>query len=390
MQNPILVVNCGSSSIKYALISEENQTRLEGLAENLGTADARIKAKNAQGEKTELTLPQADHKQALAKILELLGDYQPVAVGHRVVHGGRSFTQSVHIDAAVRQEIKRICPLAPLHNPANLQGIEAVTAIYPELPQVAVFDTAFHQSMPEHAYRYAIPTELYEQHHIRRYGFHGTSHAYVSSRADTLEGGNENGWLTAHLGNGCSAAAIYAGKSLDTSMGLTPLEGLVMGTRSGDVDPGLHAHLHRTLGMSLNDIDTMLNKHSGLLALSGLSNDMRSIEEAAAAGNANAKLAIAVFCYRIAKALASLSCAIPNFTGIIFTGGIGENAPEIREQILSHLPYFGIKVDRDKNNQLVRGAEGSFQQANSFVQLWVIPTDEEGRICQETKQVLQL
>lgn len=391
MQNPILVLNCGSSSIKYALLSDDGKSRLQGLAENLGLDTARIKHNDINGEKVEISLAGANHQWALQKILGLLADYQPIAVGHRVVHGGREFSAAVKVDAHVLAEVKRLKILAPLHNPAHALGIEAVQQIYPDLPQVVVFDTAFHQTMPPKAFRYAIPKELYAEHYIRRYGFHGSSHAYVSARADELANtGTANGWITTHLGNGCSLTAIYEGKSLDTSMGLTPLEGVVMGTRSGDVDPSLHIHLHRILGYSLEQIDTLLNKQSGLLGLSGISSDMRTVEQAASEGNEDAMLAIEVFCYRAARYIASLSCALPVFTGIIFTGGIGENGALIREKILQNLPHFGIGFDKDKNVTLSRGAEGSFHTADSQLQLWVIPTDEEAQIAKETKQVLGL
>lgn len=391
LTNPTLVLNCGSSSIKYALISEDGNTRIEGLAEALGNNDARIKHTHLDGTKEEISLPGATHQLALQKILALIEQYHPVAVGHRVVHGGREFSSAVKVDDHVLSEIKRLSILAPLHNPANAAGIEAVLAIYPDLPQVAVFDTAFHQSMPDVAYRYAIPKELYEKDRIRRYGFHGSSHAYVSNRASELtnqEG--THGWLVAHLGNGCSATAVYNGESLDTSMGLTPLEGLMMGTRSGDVDPSLHIHLHRTLGLSIEEIDTLLNKKSGLLGVSGLSNDMRTVEQAAKEGNQDATLALELFAYRVAKYLAGLSCALPKLTGIAFTGGVGENAVNMRTKILSHLPHFGIVLDESKNAELSRGAEGSFHADDSAIELWVIPTDEEFQIMSETRAVLGL
>lgn len=391
MKNPILILNCGSSSIKYALLSENNDSRLQGLAENLGRDTARIKHQTINGEKIEIELPNADHQVALQKILTLLADYQPIAVGHRVVHGGREFSSAVKIDEKILSEIKNLSVLAPLHNPANALGIEAILDIYPDMSQVAVFDTAFHQTMPEKAFRYAIPKELFSEHYIRRYGFHGSSHAYVSHRADELaKTGSANGWITTHLGNGCSLTAVYDGQSLDTSMGLTPLEGVVMGTRSGDIDPSLHIHLHRTLGYSFEQIDNLLNKQSGLLGLSGVSNDMRTLEQASLDGNADAKLAIDVFCYKVARYIASLSCALPVFTGIVFTGGIGENSATIRQQILSNLPHFGIEIDKNLNNSLIRGAEGRFDTANSRLQIWVMPTDEEAQIAKETKQVLGL
>ena len=391
LTNPTLVLNCGSSSIKYALISDDNATRITGLAENLGLDTARIKHTTLNGEKLEISIPGGNHKFALQKILELLEQYHFIAVGHRVVHGGREYSEAVRVDDHVLSEVKRLKVLAPLHNPAHALGIEAVQAIYPDIPQVVVFDTAFHQTMPPVAFRYPLPKNLYEEHKIRRYGFHGTSHAYVSERASSItEASGTHGWLTAHLGNGCSATAVYDGKSLDTSMGLTPLEGLVMGTRSGDVDPSLHIHLKRQLGMSLEDIDTMLNKESGLLGISGLSNDLRTVEQAAKEGHKDAQLAIEMFCYRVGKYLASLSCALPEFTGIVFTGGIGENSVSTRTRILEVMRHFGIKVDADKNANLVGGNEGSFHSSDSSLELWVIPTDEEGRIAQETREALHL
>ncbi|MFK3868481.1 acetate/propionate family kinase [Psychrobacter faecalis] len=391
LTNPTLVLNCGSSSIKYALISEDNATRITGLAENLGLDTARIKHTTLNGEKLEIAIAGGRHELALKKILELLEQYHFIAVGHRVVHGGREYSEAVRVDQHVLEEVKRLKVLAPLHNPANALGIEAVQAIYPEIPQVVVFDTAFHQTMPPVAFRYPLPKVLYDEYKIRRYGFHGTSHAYVSERASEITSAKApHGWLTAHLGNGCSATAVYNGESLDTSMGLTPLEGLMMGTRSGDVDPSLHIHLKRQLGMSLEEIDKVLNNESGLLGISGLSNDLRTIEQAANEGHQDAKLAIEMFCYRVAKYLASLSCALPDFTGIVFTGGIGENSVTTRTRILEMMPHFGIKVDSTKNASLVGGKEGSFHADDSSIELWVVPTDEECRIAQETREALGL
>ncbi|WP_440455198.1 acetate/propionate family kinase [Psychrobacter sp. ASPA161_9] len=391
LTNPTLVLNCGSSSIKYALISEDESTRITGLAENLGLDTARIKHNTLDGKKLEIAIAGGRHELALQKILELLEQYHFIAVGHRVVHGGREYSEAVRVNEHVLSEVKRLKVLAPLHNPANALGIEAVQAIYPEIPQVVVFDTAFHQTMPPVAFRYPLPKSLYEDHKIRRYGFHGTSHAYVSERATQItDAKGPHGWLTAHLGNGCSATAVYDGKSLDTSMGLTPLEGLMMGTRSGDVDPSLHIHLKRQLGLSLEEIDKMLNSESGLLGISGLSNDLRTIEEAANEGHKDAQLAIEMFCYRVGKYLASLSCALPDFTGIVFTGGIGENSKTTRARILDVMRHFGIKFDADKNASLVGGSEGSFHSDDSSIELWVVPTDEECRIAQETRLALGL
>lgn len=387
MHSPVLVINCGSSSIKYALISDSPEApRLAGLAERLGSSDARLKGTDSRGERFSRSLPEADHATALEAILGYLEGQHPVAVGHRIVHGGERFTRATLIDDAVVEAIEATAALAPLHNPANLEGVTATRRLFPELPQVAVFDTAFHQSLPPHAYRYALPEALYRDHGIRRYGFHGTSHAHVSARADALSG-IQGGWLTAHLGNGCSTCAVWQGQSRDTSMGLTPLEGLVMGTRSGDVDPGLHAHLARQQGWSLERIDAVLNRGSGLLGLSGLTNDMRELEQAATEGHLGARLAIEVFCYRVAKSLAALSCALPRLDGLVFTGGIGENAPAARERIVAALPHFGLALDTAANDATVGGHEGRIDAGGP--QLWVIPTDEEGRIALETRQLIE-
>ncbi|MCG7589373.1 MULTISPECIES: acetate kinase [Halomonadaceae] len=391
MNAPVLVINCGSSSIKYALIDADPQVpRLAGLAERLGSSDARLKGKDSAGESFTQPLPNADHADALNAILQRLEGRVPGAVGHRIVHGGEHFTQAALIDDSVIEAIETTAALAPLHNPANLAGIAATRKVFPDLPQVAVFDTAFHQTLPPRAYRYALPEALYTEHGIRRYGFHGTSHAFVSQRAGELSGRGAGGWLTAHLGNGCSTAAVWNHQSLDTSMGLTPLEGLVMGTRSGDVDPGLHAHLHRQLGWSLDEIDDVLNKQSGLLGLSGLTNDMREVEEQAVAGHPAAKLALDVFCYRIAKSLAALSCALPKLDGVIFTGGIGENSPIVRREVLALLPHFGFSLDEASNEVTIRGKESKLDSAgHQGPEVWVIPTDEEGRIAMETRHCVE-
>ncbi len=398
MSASILVINCGSSSIKYALIADALHPRIYGLAENLGSSNARIKGVTVDGQPLLLEIPFADHAQALQTLLTRIANYTPQAIGHRVVHGGEKITQAEKITPELIKTIEDVSALAPLHNPVNLIGIHATLKLFPHLPQVAVFDTAFHQTMPAHAFQYALPQQLYKDHGVRRYGFHGTSHAYVSARASLLAGKpNQGGWLTAHLGNGCSTCAVWNGQSLDTSMGLTPLEGVVMGTRSGDVDPGLHRFLADNLGWSLAKIDEVLNRESGLLGLSGLSNDMRTLVEAAETGHEHAQLAIDVFCYRLAKSLAAMSCALPALDGLIFTGGIGENAAIIRQKTLEYLNLLGFRLDKQKNQNLARGTEGRIDQQDEDTingrhspQIWVIPTDEEGRIAEETRQVLNL
>jgi acetate kinase len=385
----VLVINCGSSSIKFALLLEEQNFRIHGLAENLGTENARIKGVTVGDEPVDIHIPFADHKKALEVGLERLANYKPDAIGHRVVHGG-SLTKAELINDEIIEKIREATPLAPLHNPAHLIGIEATQRLFPDLPQVAVFDTAFHQTMPAHAYRYAVPKFLYTDFGVRRYGFHGTSHAYVSERGSELAGSfKQGGWLTAHLGNGSSTCAVWNGQSVDTSMGLTPLEGLVMGTRSGDVDPSLHSFLAANLGWDVYKIDRMLNKESGLLGLSdNLSNDMRTLIEASENGNEDATLAIEVFCYRLAKSLAALSCGLPRLDGLFFTGGIGENSAYIREKTMAYLPHFGFNLDKDANNVLKRGTEGRIDNGTG-PQIWVVPTDEEGRIAKETHSVVE-
>ncbi|ATO18731.1 acetate kinase [Acinetobacter sp. LoGeW2-3] len=389
MSKSVLVINCGSSSIKFALLLEEQNFRIHGLAENLGTENARIKGVTVGNEPVDIHIPFADHKKALEVGLERLANYKPDAIGHRVVHGG-SLTKAELINDEIIEKIRAATPLAPLHNPAHLIGIEATQRLFPDLPQVAVFDTAFHQTMPAHAYRYAVPKFLYTDFGVRRYGFHGTSHAYVSERGSELAGSfKQGGWLTAHLGNGSSTCAVWNGQSVDTSMGLTPLEGLVMGTRSGDVDPSLHSFLAANLGWDVYKIDRMLNKESGLLGLSdNLSNDMRTLIEASEQGNEDATLAIEVFCYRLAKSLAALSCGLPCLDGLFFTGGIGENSAYIREKTMAYLPHFGFNLDKEANNVLKRGTEGRIDNGTG-PQIWVVPTDEEGRIAKETQSVVE-
>ena len=331
----ILVINCGSSSLKFALVNESQDTfPLQGLAERLGSPEAVVQWQIGDTKETR-QIPNGAHREALEAILPLAQEVaggQLDGIGHRVVHGGEDFTASCLIDDAVLEGIRANAQLAPLHNPANLIGIEAAMALFPGLPQVVVFDTAFHQAMPDYAYRYAVPEFLYKEHAVRRYGFHGTSHRFVSKRAAEMLQlpVDDSCWLVAHLGNGCSTCAVVNGESRDTSMGLTPLEGLVMGTRSGDVDPALHIHLTRTLGWTIEQVDNMLTRESGLKGLSGLSNDMRTLHEALESGHAGATLAFEVFCYRLAKSLAGMACALPQVNGLVFTGGIGENSAAVR------------------------------------------------------------
>lgn len=388
----ILVINCGSSSIKFALVNETQEIfMLSGLAERLGSPEAVLHWQQGE-QKDSLVLPGADHRLALAHLLPVV--QQAAAgelhgIGHRVVHGGEHFSGASRLDTASLLAIREVAPLAPLHNPANLQGIEAAMKLFPDLVQVAVFDTAFHQSLPEHAYRYAVPQALYAEHGVRRYGFHGTSHHYVSRKAAQMSGlaFDASSWLVAHLGNGSSTCAVENGHSRDTSMGLTPLEGLVMGTRSGDVDPNLHGHLARTLGWSLERIDSMLNKDSGLLGLSGLSNDMRTLEQAREQGHAGATLAIEVFCYRLAKSLAAMSCALRRLDGLIFTGGIGENSTLIRSKTVDHLSLLGLQLDAQANARCVRGVAGAIH-ADSHPRVLVVPTNEERQIALDTLALL--
>ncbi|PRD39586.1 UNVERIFIED_CONTAM: ackA [Trichonephila clavipes] len=392
----VLVINCGSSSIKFALVDEQQEAfPLHGIAERLGGGEATLRWQHGD-ELVERAIPGSDHQDALAALLPLVEQAaggQLHGIGHRVVHGGERFTDASLIRPETLAAIRETSPLAPLHNPANLLGIEGAIKVYPDLPQVAVFDTAFHQTLPEHAYRYALPERLYREHGVRRYGFHGTSHRYVSARAAEIAGldAGDSCWLTAHLGNGASTCAIVNGHSRDTSMGLTPLEGLVMGTRSGDVDPNLHGHLARTLGWSLEKIDTMLNKDSGLLGLSdGLSNDMRTLEQARDQGHAGAALAIEVFCYRLAKSLAALSCALPRLDGLVFTGGIGENSALVRAKTVAHLGLLGLAMDAEANIRCVRGRAGAIHAGDPQLgpRILVVPTNEERQIARDTLAVL--
>jgi acetate kinase len=388
---PVLVINAGSSSLKFSVFDMDTGGEvIAGLAERLESADAVLSWREEDGEKQKLAIPNQGHEGALAevhKLLEPLGD--PRAIGHRVVHGGEAFSDSVLIDDAVIAGIDRCASLAPLHNPANVLGIRVMQKLYPQVPQVAVFDTAFHQTLAEQAYLYAIPIKLYREHGVRRYGFHGTSHKYVAAQAVqrlALDPAN-HGIITAHLGNGCSATAVCNGHSVDTTMGMTPLEGLVMGTRSGDVDPGLHEYLADSLHMSLEDITAMLNRESGLLGLSGLSNDMRTLTEAAEEGNADAQRAIDVFCFRLARQIGALAASLERLDALVFTGGIGENASTIRAQVLEKLPLFGFRCDTALNQ--CHGDERGVITTQDSVPALVIGTREEWMIAHDAFRLSQ-
>jgi acetate kinase len=364
----VLVLNCGSSSVKFAVVDTgSTEASVSGVVEEIGLA-ASFKAKKGE-ESFKKKIDAPSHSHALDFIqgfFKEIGENKGIAaVGHRVVHGGEKFSKSVLINNEVLKTIEENSLLAPLHNPPNLQGIAAAKKNFPELPQVAVFDTAFHQSIPNYAYLYGLPLYLYKEHKIRRYGFHGSSFRFVTKKTAELlkKDPKELCLIIAHLGNGCSAAAVKFGESMDTTLGLTPLEGMVMGTRSGSVDPGIVLHLNRSLGYDFEKLNQLFNKKSGLLGLSGISSDMRILLENAGAGEEGAKIAIEVFCYRAAREMASLMPALPKLDAFVFTGGIGENSEPIREKILSHLKIFNPQV-------------------------LIVPTNEELMIAMDTEEVL--
>jgi len=384
----ILVINCGSSSIKFALVNEEQPDFiLSGLAERLASPEAVLHWQH-NGEKDSLLLQGGDHRTALQHLLPLVQNAtggQLHGIGHRVVHGGEHFTAACRIDTVSLLAIRATSPLAPLHNPANLQGIEAALKLFPELPQVAVFDTAFHQSLPEHAYRYAVPEQLYREHGVRRYGFHGTSHRYVAAQAHTLLGlsPDDSGLVIAHLGNGASICAVRNGQSVDTSMGMTPLEGLMMGTRCGDVDFGAMAWIAQQTGQSFEDLERVVNKESGLLGISGISSDLRALEKAWHAGNERAQLAIQTFVHRIARHIAGHAASLHRLDGLIFTGGIGENSARARSAICHNLNFLGLSVDEEKNQHNAT----LIQAENAMVKVAVIKTNEELMIARDVMRL---
>ncbi len=383
MTSAVLVLNCGSSSVKFALIEPDSGSReFTGLAERVGTPQASIRF-DVDGERTTVSeLPDGSHRGCLALILERVEQWCAargatiIAVGHRVVHGGERFASSVVLTDEAMAAVRECVPLAPLHNPANITGIEAAREMLPGVPQVGVFDTAFHQTMPPHAYRYAVPAQWYAEHGVRRYGFHGTSHLFVSQQVAALDGRalDDLRIVTAHLGNGASLAAVAGGRSVDTTMGLTPLEGLVMGTRSGDIDPGMFSFLIGAGAGDAGEITSALNTKSGLLGLSGVSNDMRTVLAAAEGGDENAQLALDVFYYRLAKYIAALVVPLGGLDILVFTGGIGENDSACRAAVIERLGFLGLQLDPEANR--VRGQAARITPAGP-VTAWVVPTDEE-------------
>ena len=394
MSKLILVLNCGSSSLKGAVLNSENgDVLLSCLGEKLNLADAYITFKvNGQKERVDLSAT-PNHTGAVGAMLEKLKamglDSQIGAIGHRVVSGGEEYSESVLIDDSVMAAIEKCIPLAPLHNPANLLGIRAAQDIFKGLPNVAVFDTAFHQTMPEHAYMYAIPRKFYRELGLRRYGFHGTSYRFVAEEAANVLGADKNNLklVIAHLGNGASITAVRNGKSMDTSMGLTPLEGLVMGTRSGDVDPSIFSFLADNLKLSTQQITDILNKESGLMGISELSSDCRVIEDESLNGHEGAVLALEMFSYRLAKYVASMAVAAGGLDALVFTGGIGENSDIIREKVLNYCAFLGFSVDKEANTAARFGKAGVITAADSKVKSVVIPTNEELMIAQDTARL---
>lgn len=395
----VLVINCGSSSLKYQLIDMSNEKSLaQGLVERIGIEGSILTQKVEGRDKYIIETPMKDHKDAIKLVLGALVDEKNgvikdmseiSAVGHRVVHGGEKYAESVLITEKVMKELDECAKLAPLHNPPNIIGIEACQALMPNTPMVAVFDTAFHQTMPEEAYIYALPYELYEKHGIRKYGFHGTSHKYVSRVAAETMGKNIEDLkiVTCHLGNGASLCAVKNGKSVETSMGFTPLAGLVMGTRCGDIDPAIATYLETDLGMSAKEVNNLMNKQSGAFGISGVSSDFRDIENAAAEGSKRAQLALDVFHHRVKEFIGAYAAAMGGVDCVVFTAGLGENAKETREEICKGLEFLGFKIDTEKNN--VRGKVAEISTDDSKVKVYVIPTNEELMIARDTMSLIK-
>ena len=393
----VLVVNCGSSSLKYQLVNMEGEVVMaKGLFEKIGSQEAIFTHKRPEGEKLERVEPILNHGDALKTLLAILVDaeYGVIqsmdeidAVGHRVVHGGEKFASSVRIDDEVMAVLETCIVLAPLHNPPNIEGIKACREIMPNVPQVGVFDTAFHQSMPKESYLYGLPYDIYENYGIRRYGFHGTSHRYVAERCAELLGKKpeEVNIITCHLGNGSSITGVKAGKSMDTTMGFTPLSGVIMGTRSGDIDPSIPLYLMDKMNVSAKEVDTILNKKSGVLGISGVSNDFRELEDAAREGNERAQLALDMFHYRVRREIGGLAAVMGGVDAIVFTAGIGENGVETRAEIAKGLEYLGTALDSEANN--CRGKEREISVAGSKVKMFAIPTNEEIMIARDTARL---
>lgn len=395
----ILVLNCGSSSIKYALYNMDDKSVMtSGGAERVGLEGAFVNVKMPDGTKKQIMHDILEHTEGVKFIFSLLTDPEIGviksldeidAVGHRMVHGGEKFNKSVVINDEVLKTFKECIDLAPLHNPANLKGVEAVSELMPGLPQVGVFDTAFHQTMPAHSYLYAVPYDLYKQYGVRRYGFHGTSHRYVSQRVCDFLGVKyeDKKIITCHIGNGGSIAAVENGRCVDTSMGLTPLEGLMMGTRSGDIDAGAVTFLQKKLGLDADGMSDLLNKKSGILGVTGISSDMREIEDAIEHGNERAKMGLDMYNYRIKKYIGAYAAAMGGCDIIVFTAGVGENQYSTREAACEGLEYMGVKLDVEKN-KTIRGEEAVISTPDSKVTVCVIPTDEELMIATDTMNLL--
>lgn len=395
----ILVLNCGSSSIKYALYNMDDKTVMtSGGAERVGLDNAFVKVKLADGSKKQVMHDIPEHTEGVKFIFSLLTDpeigvikdlKEIDAVGHRMVHGGEKFNKSVRLTDEVLEAFEACNDLAPLHNPANLKGVKAVSELMPGLPQVGVFDTAFHQTMPAHSYLYAIPYELYKEYGVRRYGFHGTSHRYVSQRVCDYLGVNpaDKKIITCHIGNGGSVAAVENGKCVDTSMGLTPLEGLMMGTRSGDIDGGAITFIQKKLGLDADGMSALLNKKSGLLGITGISSDMREIDAAIEEGNELAKTALDMYNYRIKKYVGAYTAAMGGCDIIVFTAGVGENQAQMREEVCANMEYMGVRLDTEKN-KTIHGEEAVISTPDSKVTVCVIPTDEELMIATDTMNLL--
>ena len=391
MKKDVIVLNCGSSSVKFAIINAETgEAGLSGIAESLGNQDASLSYK-IDGKKNTLALPEkAGHTEALNAIQSVIAQtgVVPIAIGHRVVHGGEKFKQAALVDETVLAAIEEYASMAPLHNMANLKGITTAQEAYPNLPHVAVFDTSFFQTMPKKAFIYALPMALYKEHGIRRYGFHGTSHKFIldSTAAQLNKSVEDTSIISAHLGNGCSVSAIEKGQAVDTSLGFTPLEGLVMGTRCGDLDPSLPGTLQQKLGKTAEEINDLLNKQSGLLGISELSNDCRTLEEAALNGHEGALLAIEIFCYRLAKYISGYMIAVPTLDAIVFTGGIGENSSLIRETTMGYFKHFGVAIDEQRNLDARFGNAGEISAPSSSTKVLVVPTNEEWVIAAQAAQ----